>query len=128
MSTDPRALIRASFDNAVKRLEESLNQPKTEFIRDAAIQRFEFTFELAWKLLKATVEHRGLEGRSPRDAIKSAFSAGLIKEDPGWLAMIELRNLTAHTYDERLAERLFGELPGVLARFKALQARLAREA
>jgi hypothetical protein len=41
--------------------------------------------------------------------------------------MIELRNLTAHTYDERLAERLFGELPGVLARFKALQSRLSRE-
>lgn len=127
MSTDARNLIRASFDHAVSRLDEVLRQEKTDFIRDAAIQRFEFTFELAWKLLKANVEHRGLEGRSPRDAIKSAFSAGLIEEDSGWLAMIDLRNLTAHTYDERLAERLFGELPGVLSRFKILQSRLDQE-
>ena len=49
---------------------------------------------------------------------------GLLPEDPGWLEMLELRNLTSHTYDEALAERIYAALPQALARFQDLLKRL----
>jgi nucleotidyltransferase substrate binding protein (TIGR01987 family) len=105
---------------AIQRLADALAQPKNEFIRDSAIQRFEFTFELGWKVLKRYLSVKGIEARSPRDALRGAFEQGLIDDDPAWLAMIELRNLTSHTYDERIAERIFAQLPGMLSRFQSL--------
>lgn len=112
------------FAKAVNRLADALNQPKNEFIRDAAIQRFEFTFELAWKVLKNYLEREGLEARSPRAAIRGAFSIGLLPEDEGWLVMVELRNLSSHTYNEAIAERIYTELPAMLHRFQTLLAKL----
>lgn len=114
------------FAKAVNRLADALNQPKNEFIRDAAIQRFEFTFELAWKVLKTYLEREGLEARSPRAAIRGAFSVGLLPEDEGWLAMLELRNLSSHTYNEDIAEKIYAELPAMLHRFQALLAKLGK--
>lgn len=111
---------------AVKRLADALAQPKNEFIRDSAIQRFEFTFELTWKVLKRYLAVLGVEARSPRDAIRGAFEQGLIPDDPAWLGMIELRNLTSYTYDEKVAERIFAELPACLQRLQALVAQLER--
>ncbi|GAA6755455.1 HI0074 family nucleotidyltransferase substrate-binding subunit [Thermus thalpophilus] len=109
---------------AVSRLESALAQPKDEFIRDSAIQRFEFTFELAWKVLKTHLEIQGLEAHSPRAAIRGAFQVGLLPEDPGWLEMLELRNLTSYTYDEALAEKIYSALPEALRRFRYLLERL----
>jgi nucleotidyltransferase substrate binding protein (TIGR01987 family) len=117
------ALLR----RAVARLASALAQPKDEFVRDSAIQRFEFTFELSWKTLKTYLELQGLEARSPRAAIREAFATGLLPEDPGWLAMVELRNLTSHTYEEELAEQVYAALPQALARFEALLSRLEEE-
>ncbi len=111
---------------AVKRLADALAQPKNEFIRDSAIQRFAFTFELTWKVLKRYLAVLGVEVRSPRDAIRGAFEQGLIPDDPVWLSMIELRNLTSHTYDEKVAERIFAELPACLQRLQSLVAQLER--
>jgi nucleotidyltransferase substrate binding protein (TIGR01987 family) len=117
------ALLR----RAVARLASALAQPKDEFVRDSAIQRFAFTFELSWKTLKTYLELQGLEARSPRAAIREAFATGLLPEDPGWLAMVELRNLTSHTYEEELAEQVYAALPQALARFEALLSRLEEE-
>ncbi len=64
----------ALLEQATKRLDEALSRPKDEFIRDAAIQRFELTFGLAWKVLKGYLEIQGLEARSPRMAIRWAFA------------------------------------------------------
>ncbi len=113
-----------SLGKAIGRLAAALARPKDEFIRDSAIQRFEFTSELAWKILKRYLAVQGIEARSPRAAIRAAFELDLIPEDTGWLAMVELRNLTSHTYDEKIAERIYAELPGMLARFESLHQRL----
>jgi nucleotidyltransferase substrate binding protein (TIGR01987 family) len=117
------ALLR----RAVARLASALAQPKDELVRDSAIQRFGFTFELSWKTLKTYLELQGLEARSPRAAIREAFATSLLPEDPGWLAMVELRNLTSHTYEEELAEQVYAALPQALARFEALLSRLEEE-
>jgi hypothetical protein len=43
------SLLLADFEQALKRLSSALAAPDNEFVRDSSIQRFEFSFELAWK-------------------------------------------------------------------------------
>jgi nucleotidyltransferase substrate binding protein (TIGR01987 family) len=125
MSSKLENLVR-QFERAVDKLSDVLKQEKNEYIRDSAIQRFEFTFDLAWKSMKAFLEESGITAYSPRDTIKGAFQVGLIDEDPVWLEMIELRNLTSHTYNEFTAEEIYEALPNVLSRCKELLERLKK--
>jgi len=86
--------------------------------RDAAIQRFEYSFEATWKAAQrflAVVE--GVEAGSPKSAIRGCHETGLLQssEAEQALAMADDRNLTAHTYNEGLAEAIFKRLPGHLA-------------
>lgn len=96
--------------NAISRLQEAVAQPETPILRDAVIQRFEFSFELVWKSLQLYLEHRGLECGSPRATLKKSFAEGLIQtpeEGDVWLQMLDDRNLTSHAYDETLAQRIY---------------------
>jgi nucleotidyltransferase substrate binding protein (TIGR01987 family) len=61
---------------------------------DSAIQRFEFTFELAWKKVKTFCNDQTIEVYSPREVIKTAFQIGLIDESLMWLEMLKLRMST----------------------------------
>jgi len=95
------------------RLAEAVAHPKSDLIRDATIQRFEFTFEVIWKALKLYLERQGYECGGPRPTLKKAFAENLIptpEEADQWLQMIEDRNLTSHTYDEALAERIYAHI------------------
>jgi nucleotidyltransferase substrate binding protein (TIGR01987 family) len=101
---------RRELDRAAARLLEALRRPPDAIVRDAAIQRFEFTFELLWKTLQLYLAHQGHDVPGPRQALKKSFAEGLIaspEEGDRWLAMLEDRNLTSHTYDERQAEAVF---------------------
>ena len=78
-----------------------------ELERDGLIQRFEFTFELAWKSLKAYLEHQGVpELRFPKQVLREAYAAGVIDHDALWLAMLDARNRTSHLYDEDAAAKI----------------------
>ena len=68
--------------------------------KEGLIQRFEYTFELAWKTLKDYLESQELSVSFPRDVIKTAFQYGIIEDGEVWMDMLEKRNLLAHTYDE----------------------------
>tara|TARA_B110000879_G_C11154486_1_gene506198 strand:- start:2009 stop:2296 length:288 start_codon:yes stop_codon:yes gene_type:complete len=59
-------------------------------------------FELAWKTLKDYLLFEGLqlEKKTPRETIKQAFAAGIIKEGKLWIQMLEHRNLMSHVYDK----------------------------
>ena len=95
-----------NFTKAVAKLKEGLNQydNTNELQRDGIIQRFEFSFELAWKTLKEIFEEEGLIGlNSPKMVLKEAFSAGLISEEKIWMNMLMDRNTTSHVYDEGTA-------------------------
>jgi nucleotidyltransferase substrate binding protein (TIGR01987 family) len=101
---------QAAVLNAAARLVEVAALPETDIVRDAAIQRFEFTFELVWKTLQLYLEHEGLESSGPRAVLKKAFVIKLISDqDEGdvWLQMLDDRNLTSHAYDEMLAVRIY---------------------
>jgi nucleotidyltransferase substrate binding protein (TIGR01987 family) len=108
---DKLKLITADFERASLQLQKALQQPKDEFVRDSAIQRFEFTFELFWKVLKEFALSEGLDPRSPRASISTAFELGLIQDEELFLKMLESRNLASHTYLEENAEDIYTELP-----------------
>ncbi|MEK7655179.1 MAG: HI0074 family nucleotidyltransferase substrate-binding subunit [Patescibacteria group bacterium] len=115
---------KQELKDAVLRLEEAIAQPENDMIRDSVIQRFEFSFELAWKTLQLYLERQGLEAGSPRQALKSAFAQGIISsEDEAdvWLKMQEDRNLTTHTYNEDLAKAIYKRIATTyVERFRAI--------
>lgn len=111
-----RALLR--LNDGIMKFEQN-----NDLLRDGLIQRFEFTFELAWKTLKAIFEDEGLTGlNSPKTVLREAFAAGLIKKDELWLTMLSDRNTTAHIYNEQLAIEICSRIIGEYAcEFNELQ-------
>lgn len=80
-------------------------------IIDGVIQRFEFTFELSWKLMKIYLEYTGIsEMKSPRAVIREAFSYGLIEDGEQWIDMMVDRNKTSHLYDEDEAKLIYDKV------------------
>jgi len=98
-----------NYENAIDRLNEGIEKYdyENDLLRDGLIQRFEFTFELAWKTLKAIFEDEGLIGlNSPKMVLREAFSAGIILNDELWLSMLSDRNATSHIYSEVIAKNI----------------------
>ena len=107
-TTDQELAIHYTLlKKAATTLDEVLALPLSAIIRDAAIKRFEYTFELAWKLFKRLAKQDGIEVNSPRQAIRAAFQLGIISDVDLWFEMLEGRNLTTHTYNEEIADRVF---------------------
>lgn len=103
------------FQKALGKLKDSLARDPhaDDLVLDATIQRFEFTYELAWKLMKAYLQYMGNnEATNPRSAIREAYKEGLIAEGDGWLQMLQDRNMTSHTYDEETAWMIRDHIKG----------------
>jgi|SRR6056297_2549873 len=92
-----------NFQRAFLLLSESVERFETldDLSKEGLVQRFEYTFELAWKTLKDYLEAEGVMTKFPRETIKEAFRGNLINNGEAWMEMLEKRNLLAHTYDER---------------------------
>jgi nucleotidyltransferase substrate binding protein (TIGR01987 family) len=112
--------LRADLTRAVTRLERLSPSPR---IRSCGIQRFEISFELCWKFLKAYLEeqHNPL-CTSPRTCFRSAFRHGVIDDDPFWIDLTVLRNYTVHTYNEQLADYVYSRLAETARRFRTVLA------
>ena len=120
--------VKIDFTAALLRLKEVLALEKTSVTRDSAIQRFEFTLDLAWKAIKAFLEeYRGIRCTSPKGCLKEAFLERIIEHDEFWLELVDLRNDTVHTYKEELAENVFKKLPNAVQYFENLLMRLDEE-
>ena len=96
-----------NFSDALERLREAVESAETELEIDGAIQRFEFTFEQAWKALKAFLEDEGIECRSPKGCLKEAYAAGLIENEKLWLQMLSDRNTSSHLYSFETSREIF---------------------
>lgn len=95
----------ATFQRALGRLEEVVTLQRQRQLspleKDGMIQRFEYTQELAWKVLKNYIEYQGGERLAgSRDTIRQAFALGIIINADPWFDMLESRNETSHVYDE----------------------------
>ena len=102
-----------SFERAVERLKEAVEQAKDELDKDGTIQRFEFTVELLWKTLKTILEYQGVDCKTPRNCIKEAFKAGIIDDDEIILDMLEDRNRSSHIYSSKMSEEIFQRIKNV---------------
>ena len=99
-----------SFAKALKTLEEILPVPVNDIVRDATIQRFEYTYELAWKMIKRHLEWAGNTNTSSltmRDLFREAARVGLIKDAETWFDYHQARNETSHTYEQATAEEVY---------------------
>lgn len=98
---------------AITTLNEILNEPFSIIVRDAAIQRFEYTFEALWKFLKEYLkEKEGVTSHSPKSCFREAFSSGLLTEEETvkFLEMTDDRNMTSHTYKEEVSQILYEKI------------------
>ena len=84
-----------------------------ELMAEGLIQRYEYTHELVWKVMKDYEEYQGLTDiMGSRDAIRIALQSGLINDDR-WMDTIADRNLTSHNYDDETAQRIVGNIINV---------------
>ncbi|WP_029688511.1 nucleotidyltransferase substrate binding protein [Thermoanaerobacter sp. A7A] len=99
------------FKNAFMRLKEAFDiEIENEIIIDGVIQRFEFTFELAWKLMKDYLAYEGIEVNSPRSVIRAAYENHLIDNGEAWIDMLMDRNKTSHIYDKKLSLEIYNNI------------------
>ncbi|MCL2444325.1 MAG: nucleotidyltransferase substrate binding protein [Treponema sp.] len=79
--------------------------------KQGLIQGFEFTFELAWNVMKDYLDEQGITDIiGSKNAIRHAFNNGLIEDGDVWMEKVNARNLSSHTYDEETAEKLFSQI------------------
>ncbi|WP_062109604.1 nucleotidyltransferase substrate binding protein [Bacillus niameyensis] len=100
------------YKRASTRLKEATKiKVDSDIVYDGVIQRFEFTFELSWKLMKTFLEYTGItEMKSPRATIREANSYGLIEDGEQWIDMMVDRNKTSHIYDEEEARLIYEKI------------------
>jgi len=126
----------SSFGNAVWRLREGLaryeREPADEQIRDGLIQRFEFTYELSHKTLKRYLKETAaspdeIERMPFADLIRTGSAQGLLRSDwPAWRRFREMRALTSHTYDAKVAIEVASAIPAFLQEAEHLYGELQR--
>jgi nucleotidyltransferase substrate binding protein (TIGR01987 family) len=117
MSADTRWKQRfQNFDRAFVLLREALADKRqlSMLEKEGVIQRFEYSYELAWKTLKDYLEAGGvvISPVTPRQVIKEAFAAKLIDDGQVWIKMLDNRNLLSHTYDFSVFEETVKAIAG----------------
>ncbi|MDY0254746.1 MAG: nucleotidyltransferase substrate binding protein [Tenuifilaceae bacterium] len=88
--------------------DEDIKEVLEEIIKEGLIQRFEYTYEMAWNVMKDYALYQGnSELAGSRDAIRYAFSTNLIKNGEMWMDMMKSRIKTSHTYNEETANEIY---------------------
>lgn len=126
---DIRWLQRFSnYEKALRKLEEAAKRIKDDYeideegnideddflddiIKEGVIQRFEYTHELAWNVMKDYLnEVGGIKTLGSKDSTRQALAGELINNGEVWMEMIQSRNQTSHTYNEEVADGIFGKI------------------
>jgi nucleotidyltransferase substrate binding protein (TIGR01987 family) len=98
----------SNYRKALKQMGEFLNKQELNKLEEQGlVKAFEYTFELAWNTLKDFLEYQGIsEIVGSRDTLRTAFSEELVSDGRVWMRMIESRNKTSHTYNEKTAAEI----------------------
>ena len=110
-----------NFTKAFNKLKEAVfyadnqfqdkSEISSEIFKEGIIQRFEYTHELAWNVMKDYAGYQGIKDvGGSRDATREAFQMGLIKNGEVWMDMIISRNKTTHTYEEDTANEIYNKI------------------
>ncbi len=104
----------SNFEKAFFQLKQAVEDYDGDveaIIKEGVIQRFEFTHELAWKVMKDFLEYEGHQNiTGSRSATRGAFNIDLVKEGQVWMDMIDSRNKTVHTYHENILEQEYQKI------------------
>lgn len=122
MSRERFELAREQYRKALARLHTALAENETEIVRDAVIQRFEFTYELGWKCMFYWLRsEKEKVPEMPRPVIQAAFKAQMITDADTWERLKDCRDETSHTYNENKAVEVAAFVRGVaISAFDAL--------
>lgn len=129
MPTTPDLLDRA-LDSLALALDAARADPANDIVRDGAIQRFEYSYELAWKLIQRILKEEmmladtGLWTR--RELFRQAARHGLLTDPEAWFLWSRARNATAHVYREDVAREVYAGIPGFLEAGRGLVAAVRR--
>jgi nucleotidyltransferase substrate binding protein (TIGR01987 family) len=108
-------ILAQDTNRALKTLKKITEEPFSIIVRDAAIQRFEYSFEIFWNFTREFLRVKeGIVCNSPKSCFKEAFKVNLITEEETVLAleMTDDRNMTADTYHEEVAEEIYRRIKG----------------
>ena len=119
-------LARSQFGKALARLREAIDADETPMVRDALIQRFEFTYELGWKSMFYWLRDQGEKTPEMASAVfQTAFRCQLVEDPTLWEKTKDNRNETSHTYNEAKAVEVASFVRSyALHAFDALEFRL----
>ena len=100
------------YVKALNKLKEAMLENPTDIVIDGTLQRYEFTFELAWKTMKDYLEYNGYSDNiaSPRAIIQLAYQAKIIKNGDIWINMMLDRNVLSHLYDEEKSREIYDNI------------------
>lgn len=95
-------------ENDVKVDDDEVESVLAEMVKEGLIQRFEYTHELAWKVMKDYADYQGATNISgSRDAIRESLQMNLIDSGEIWIDMMLSRNKTSHTYNDETANEIY---------------------
>ncbi len=118
-----------SYKMAVAQLTKFIEKGElNELEEQGLIKAFEYTHELAWKLLKSFLSSRGRNDiYGSKDATRTAFTLGLIEDGEAWMKMIKDRNRTSHTYNRDTAREIATSVAeSYFEKFIALQSKMQK--
>lgn len=117
-------IVFDTYESALKSLKVTLDEPYSDLIRDATIQRFEYSVELSWKTLKRFLKIvYEVDEAAVRELFRKAERFGVVESAGQWIVYIEKRNLTSHTYNENTAQEVYQVItPFYLDAIKLLEA------
>ncbi len=115
MEADTRWKQRFSnYEKALAQLTDAIEtyrDTENDLIKEGIIQRFEFTHELAWKVMKDFLEYEGYVNiTGSRTATREMYNKDLLENGQEWMNMIESRNETVHTYQEKILNEEYNKI------------------
>jgi nucleotidyltransferase substrate binding protein (TIGR01987 family) len=120
--------FRRAFASLAAAVELARARPLSDLEKQGLIQSFEFTHELAWNVMRDYFVYQGNTAiTGSRDAVREAFSKGLLNDGEGWMEMLQSRNLTSHTYNQAVADEIAARIIGAyFMLFEAFLTRMSR--
>lgn len=116
-----------NFTNALNnlRLCRDYKAPYDIVTETGLVNLFSICFEQSWKAMKEILENHGYSESktgSPKMIIKLAYSAGMLRDEEGWIELLDRRNEIAHSYNEEVAVTIIEKTKEkYLALFEALE-------